>query len=274
MAGGIEWFRWHHGSVTDPKFQLVARKAGASLPDVLAVWAYILEEASAADVRGEFSIDAEAVDCMFGFEDGKTSSILSVMGARGILDGNRIASWDKRQPKKEDDTATDRKRRQRERENQEKSSVTSDESRNVTQCHADVTQCHARGEESREEKNIDTLSHPPREASVLETTLATLPDEVQVLWGKWLETRRFKHGPMSEIQQEAVLMELLRRGDRMQPDLEMSIRKEAKNILDSSVDYSKPQARGSPGFSTSKQDRERERSEEIKRLLDAKIGST
>jgi hypothetical protein len=274
MAGGIEWFRWHHGSVTDPKFQLVARKAGASLPDVLAVWAYLLEEASAADVRGEFSIDSEAVDCMFGFEDGKTSNILAVMGARGILDGNRIASWDKRQPKKEDDTATDRKRRQRERENEAKASATGGASRHVTQCHADVTQCHARGEESREEKITDTLPPPPRELSVLEETLMTLPDEVQVLWWKWLAMRRFKHGPMSEIQQEAVLMELLRRGERMKADLELSILKEGKNILDSSHEFGKPNARGSPRFDSSKHDQARERSEEIKRLLDAKIGST
>ena len=46
---GMDWFRWHHGSVTDPKFQLVARRAGASLPDVLAVWAYVLEAASQAE---------------------------------------------------------------------------------------------------------------------------------------------------------------------------------------------------------------------------------
>ena len=31
MAGGIDWFRWHHGSVTDPKFQLVARKSKQAL---------------------------------------------------------------------------------------------------------------------------------------------------------------------------------------------------------------------------------------------------
>ena len=68
VAGGMDWFRWHHGSVTDPKFQLVARQAGASLPDVLAVWAYLLETASAAVERGNIGeIDCEAVDCMFGF---------------------------------------------------------------------------------------------------------------------------------------------------------------------------------------------------------------
>ncbi len=36
MAGGIDWFRWHHGSVTDPKFQLIA-KADRSLSDWEAV---------------------------------------------------------------------------------------------------------------------------------------------------------------------------------------------------------------------------------------------
>ncbi len=47
MAGGIDWFRWHHGSVTDPKFQLVAHRAGVRLGDVMVVWAFVLENASA-----------------------------------------------------------------------------------------------------------------------------------------------------------------------------------------------------------------------------------
>ncbi len=47
MAGGIDWFRWHHGSVTDPKFQLIAKKAGGRVGDVIAVWAALLENGSA-----------------------------------------------------------------------------------------------------------------------------------------------------------------------------------------------------------------------------------
>jgi hypothetical protein len=95
----------------------------------------------------------------------------------------------------------------------------------------------------------NTLSPTPSEASVLGKTLTTLPGDVAVLWWKWLEVRRYKHGPMSEIQQEAVLMDLMRRGDRMQADLELTIRREGKNILDSTVDYGKPNgpARASPG---------------------------
>lgn len=166
MAGGIDWFRWHHGSVTDPKFQLVARKAGASLPDVLAVWAYLLERASSAEFRGCFGeIDCEAVDCLFGFDDGVTDSVMGQMVARQLIADQCVIAWDKRQPKREDETANDRKRRQREREHE---AQIAEMSRAVTQGHADVTHGHARGEESREEQIQDpppaSLSVPPAKA--------------------------------------------------------------------------------------------------------------
>lgn len=100
----MDWFRWHHGSVTDPKFQLVARKAGASLPDVLAVWAYMLEQASAHEDRGYFGcMDAEALDVLFNFPstDTRTANIIESLEARGLTAGGRIVRWDKRQPKRE-----------------------------------------------------------------------------------------------------------------------------------------------------------------------------
>jgi len=49
---GMDWFRWHHGSVTDPKFQLVARKTKSRVADVIAVWAFILETASQSNEQG------------------------------------------------------------------------------------------------------------------------------------------------------------------------------------------------------------------------------
>jgi hypothetical protein len=162
MAGGIDWFRWHHGSVTDPKFQLVARRSGASLPDVLAVWAYLLEKASAAEFRGCFGdIDCEAVDCLFGFDDGTTNAILTQMVDRSLIADEFVVAWEKRQPKREDETAADRKRRQREREHE--LAVTEAMSRNVTQCHADVTHGHDREEKSREEERREEskASAPP-----------------------------------------------------------------------------------------------------------------
>jgi hypothetical protein len=148
MAGGIDWFRWHHGSVTDPKFQLVARKSGASLPDVLAVWAYVLEQASANETRGNHGeIDCEAVDCMFGFDDGQTEAIMNVMRSRGLLSDGRVSSWDKRQPKRERDTdnSAERTRAYRERQKQQCDA----DKNHVTPCDATERQKNARGEKSR-----------------------------------------------------------------------------------------------------------------------------
>ena len=154
MAGGIDWFRWHHGSVTDPKFQLVARKASARFGDVMTVWAFVLEAASADADRGHVgAIDAEAIDLMLGAEDGTTDRILSAMQERGLIDGERISSWDKRQPKRErpDDNSTERTRAFREKQRQE------------TPENATERQETPRGEESREEKKEEkarALSEP------------------------------------------------------------------------------------------------------------------
>lgn len=146
MAGGIDWFRWHHGSVTDPKFQLVAKKAGASVAEVIAVWACLLESASQSAERGHpGATDFEAMDCALGLEDGKSQRIHDRMTDRGLLgkDG-AVTAWEKRQPKREDETAAERKRRQRERDKEH--------DRDSPGASRDVTQSHDRGEESREEE--------------------------------------------------------------------------------------------------------------------------
>lgn len=152
MSNGIDWFRWHHGSVTDPKFQLVARKAGASLPDVLAVWAFLLEAASAATPRGTYGqIDAEAVDCLFNFPatETRTADIITALEARAMLADGRIVEWEKRQTKRErsDDNSTGRVAAFRARKAAE-AGVTSDE----TPCNASNASETPREEERREEK--------------------------------------------------------------------------------------------------------------------------
>ncbi|SEN31616.1 hypothetical protein SAMN05428959_1011144 [Duganella sp. CF517] len=152
MSNGIDWFRWHHGSVTDPKFQLVARKAGASLPDVLAVWAFLLEAASAATPRGIYGqIDAEAVDCLFNFPDTetRTANIIAALEGRGMLADGRVVEWEKRQTKRErsDDSSTDRVAAHRARK-AAATAVTEDE----TPCNASNASETPREEKSREEK--------------------------------------------------------------------------------------------------------------------------
>lgn len=192
MAGGIDWFRWHHGSVTDPKFQLVARKSGASLPDVLAVWAYLLEKASASEFRGCFgSVDVEAVDCLFGFDEGTTDSIMGEMVARKLIADEYIVAWERRQPKREreNDNSTDRVRAFRERQ------------RNETPCNANEATETPREEESREDKKDKEIAPRKREVS----PLSFRPEDVsEQVWSDWLSLRKQKKATVTQtVVQEA-----------------------------------------------------------------------
>lgn len=157
MANGIDWFRWHHGSVNDPKFGLIAKKASARVGDVIAVWALVLEQASANVERGAYAdIDYEATDFLLGAEDGTTARIVEAMRARGLITGDRVTRWEERQPKRErvDTTAAERKRAQRDRERErdnERDDGGEGVSNDVTPCHATSHQVTPREEKSREE---------------------------------------------------------------------------------------------------------------------------
>jgi hypothetical protein len=174
MANGIDWFRWHHGSVNDPKFGLVAKKAGARVGDVIAVWALVLESASANIERGHYTdIDCEATDFLLGADDGTTARILAAMQGRGLIDDGHVTRWEDRQPKRErvDNTATERKRAQRERD-----SATDGVSADVTPSHATSHQVTPREEKSREElkppippaggQPVDQVDQSKRKAAV------------------------------------------------------------------------------------------------------------
>lgn len=145
MAGGIDWFRWHHGSVSDLKFPLVARRSGASVAEVIAVWACLLEAASMnADGRGMLSgpPDFDALDCALGMPDGRCAAIFQALQVRGLIDEHlQIVAWNKRQPKRErdDDSSTARVQAFRERQ------------RHETPCNASCVTETPRGEERREE---------------------------------------------------------------------------------------------------------------------------
>ena len=211
MAGGIDWFRWHHGSVTDPKFGLVAKKAGCRVGDVIAVWAFLLEAASSSHERGHFGQpDFEAMDHLFGLEDGQSLVIFNQMGSRGLVADCRISNWEKRQPKREDDTAAERKRRQREREHEMMMAVvvTDEVSRNVTQCHAEVTLGHDREEESREEKK-EEINTTPRKRS--EKT--TRPEDVSPnVWDDFVAHRKAKKATVTQTVIESFRREAAKAG--------------------------------------------------------------
>ncbi len=141
----MDWLRWYHGTVTDPKWRVVATESEQPLAAVLAVWAAMLERASSNEARGTLEgwndrvvaaaldLTPEAVRAIREAMDGLT------------VDGDDLPGWKRRQPKREDETATDRKRAQRERERV---------SRTVTQSHDRVDKKRveeSRGEETEKE---------------------------------------------------------------------------------------------------------------------------
>ena len=192
---GMDWFRWHHGSVTDPKFALVARKAGASLPDVLAVWAYMLETASQSVERGDFgTVDCEALDCLFGFPstETRTLNIMKAMEDRDLTVGSRINAWEKRQPKREreDSTNADRQATFRAKQNQ------------VTPSNATENQKTPRGEKRRldtEEKTGESAPRKPPAKRATPTPDIPRPDDIaEQTWADWLKLRKAKRAPVTQ----------------------------------------------------------------------------
>ncbi len=116
----MHWFRWHHGSVTDPKLGLIAKKAGVSMAEVIAIWACLLEAASESEDRGNPGApDFESMDFALGLEEGVAQRVYGLMQDKALIaeETGRLVAWERRQPKREreDDGGTERKRRQRER---------------------------------------------------------------------------------------------------------------------------------------------------------------
>ena len=82
----MAWFRWHEGTASDPKFHLIARKSGQPVAFALAIWAMLLERASAAEVRGDVSgFDCESADAALGMPDGAAQAIYDAMVAKGMV---------------------------------------------------------------------------------------------------------------------------------------------------------------------------------------------
>ena len=111
----FEWWRSHHGAPTDPKWPVIAKRAGVA-PGVVAAIAWaLLDHASQSDDRGLVAdFDPETYAAYSGFEEAQIIAGIEAMGAKGVIVEGRIAKWEKRQPKREDDS-TERTRRYRER---------------------------------------------------------------------------------------------------------------------------------------------------------------
>lgn len=110
----MDWFRSHHGAPTDPKWLLIAKRAGVRPIHVSGTWWAMLDHGSQHADRGYVGdFDIETFAMFAGMEEDHVSRIVTTLGDKGMIVDGYIANWGKRQPKREDESAAERKRRSR-----------------------------------------------------------------------------------------------------------------------------------------------------------------
>ena len=216
----MDWFRSYIGTATDTKFRVVAKRSGARLGDILAVWQMLLERACGADERGNVvGFDFEGAEALLDLDEGQAQAIYAAMETKDLIHQGRITNWDKRQPKRErEDDSTERVRACRERKKQA-SNTTCD---NVTPCNATQHQETPRGEESREEGNLDNTTPPPPMAPVApeapeQPQPKRLPDGIEPYSLEFLEF--WESYPNQEAQDDAWIEWLTLKKARKLPGL-------------------------------------------------------
>lgn len=101
-----DWVRLWHDMPTDPKWRVIAKRAGRAIAEVVAVFNFVLVNASAnASERGRtHNLFADDIAAALDMETEQIEAILAAMQGK-VLDGERLSAWEKRQPKREDSSA-------------------------------------------------------------------------------------------------------------------------------------------------------------------------
>lgn len=121
------WFRSWHGAPTDSKWLVIAKRANVAPGMVSAVFWALLDTASQAEERGSVTgFDPEAYALWAGWEETDVQAVIVAMKAKGVIGADdRLTAWDKRQPKREDDSS-DRVRQHRERQKTQQNTPNAD----------------------------------------------------------------------------------------------------------------------------------------------------
>jgi hypothetical protein len=102
----ILWWRSWHGAPLDAKWPVIAARAGVRVGVVSAVAWALMDYASQHKDRGSIEgFDTEVYAVYSGFPENEIIAIIKAMTDKGILIDGKFANWEKRQPKREDDSA-------------------------------------------------------------------------------------------------------------------------------------------------------------------------
>jgi len=147
----MNWVRLHHDCPTDPQWRVIAKKSGQRIGDVHAVWNFVLVNASSnANERGTMSgWESESVAAALDLEESDVDAILREMQGR-VIDGSRLTAWDKRNPRREDDSSERVKAHREQKRNAVK--------RTVTHCNAPDTDTDTDTDKNREDHTTSAAS--------------------------------------------------------------------------------------------------------------------
>jgi len=150
---------------------MIAAIAVASVPEVLAVWAYVLESASEHTPRGSVGeINPRLVEASVGVPHETAKAIFEAMAGVVVDADGTISGWKKRQY--DDTTVAERKRLQRARDKEMSRDVT-EKSQDVTKSHGCVTHPDTDSDSDSEQSESNVLT---RDASGEEEFVASLSD--------------------------------------------------------------------------------------------------
>lgn len=109
----IEWLRLWHDMPTDPKWRVISNRCQRPISEVMAVFTFMMVNASAnATERGRtHNLFADDIGAALGLEEQVIHSIILAMEGK-VISGDKLLGWEKRQPKREDNSA-DRARKWR-----------------------------------------------------------------------------------------------------------------------------------------------------------------
>jgi hypothetical protein len=101
----LSWWRSWHGAPMDNKWPVIAARSGVKVGIVSAVAWALFDYASQHKNRGSVDgFDTEVYSVYSGFSEVEVAAVIQAMTDKGIIIDGMLANWEKRQPKREDDS--------------------------------------------------------------------------------------------------------------------------------------------------------------------------
>lgn len=140
----MKWWKAHHGIATDLKYAVLLRhiritesnalrsvgnadetKCPVTRADILAVWVWLLDFASQNNPRGDITgVSRDEISTSLDLSDSTVDAIIDAFRWKGMVDGNLLTAFDKRQPC-DDPTRNERQARFRQNRKQQSNALLS-----------------------------------------------------------------------------------------------------------------------------------------------------